>query len=134
MNKNILSALIGLCGAINNNGKTDQTDTIVRNALISDEQSDWVEKIHREKFTISPTCEFCQTPCGNTSDYPMEKYDLWTLEEKALKNEVYEELKRIASKLNQEELPLIVYKAISYIGYDLKEESYVKLLEEMKTW
>jgi hypothetical protein len=103
-NKRILSALIGLAGAVGNNGKTEHTDAIVRAALLAVDSDAQIELIHREKYAISPNCETCQFPCGNTSDYDMEKFDQ------------------------------AVYKAISYLGYDLNQESYEILLEELKKW
>lgn len=139
MNRKILSALIGLTGAISNNGKTDQTDKILCEALIFAHQEEQVQKLHQEKFRISPDCETCQNPCGNTSDYPLEKFDQWTVEQRQLKEQIIEELQRIASDKREivdemEGLPEGVYKAIAYLGYDLQEEAYIKLLEEMKTW
>lgn len=145
MDKKVLSALIGLVGAINSNGKTEYTDNVVRDAVLgsaaSDEkklqdcQHDMVEKIHREKFKIAPNCATCQSPCGNTSDYPFEKYDEWSPEQRRIKELILGEAERIVRYMQAgQELPEIVYKAIAYVSYDLRIESYEKLLEEMKTW
>jgi len=131
MNKNILSALIGLVGAINNNGKTPSSDTTIRKALLSDDSS--IEDIHHEKYEISPNCASCKSPCGNTSDYPIASFDEWSDEQKELKEQIMEEIMRIAGNGNTDsELPDIVLKGIAYIGYDLEEEHYRKLLDEMK--
>lgn len=135
MNKKNLSALIGLCGAVGNNGKTENTDTIVREALVCADDLDLSFKIQQEKFEISPNCATCSSPCGNTSDYPMEAFDLWDKNQCLLKEQIYEEILRIIkTKSPNDVLPDIIYKAISYIGYDLKESSYKKLLEDMKLW
>lgn len=135
MNKDILFALIGLVGAVNNNGKTGQTDVIVREALVSDEDSSIAKRIRDEKYAISPNCETCQSPCGNTSDYPSEKYDQWSNEQIEIREQIIAEAKRIAENIDEgKELPDIVYKAISYVGYDLNYESYTKLLEELRKW
>lgn len=133
MYKKTMSALIGLAGAVDNNGKTESTDDIVRNALLLMNKEDMSALIHREKFKISPNCEVCPTPCGNTSDYPIEEYEKWTKEQQNCKEKIILELQRIASIKNRS-LPEIVYRAISYIGYDLEINSYEKLLEEMKKW
>ena len=37
MDLKILSALIGLCGAVSNNGKTENTDRVVLEAILSKE-------------------------------------------------------------------------------------------------
>ena len=78
MNEKIISALVGLAGVVGNNGKTKHTDSIVMNALLNcyspaDEDA-IVTAIRKDKYTISPNCETCPTPCGNTSDYDMTKF------------------------------------------------------------
>ena len=135
MNRDILSALIGLVGAVNNNGKTKQTDALVREALVSDNDFSIVEKIRCEKYAISPNCEICQSPCGNTSDYPPEKYELWSKEQREIRKRIITEAKRIAINTDEgKDLPDVVYKAIAYVGYDLYKESYTKILEELRKW
>ena len=78
----IISALIGLIGACNNNPKTENTDYVVIKALaFSPEPSETsnktlqalIEEIHTEKYAVAPGCAACQTPCGNTSDYDMNR-------------------------------------------------------------
>lgn len=133
MYKKTLSALIGLAGAVGNNGKTEHTDTIVRQALLRMHEEDWSERIHAEKFLVSPSCKICPSPCGNTSDYPMDKFDVRSDEQWELMEQVMHELQRIASE-GENVLPEIVYRAIAYIGYDLENETYQRLLEEMKLW
>lgn len=135
MDKYVLSALIGLAGAIGNNGKTETTDAVVRKGLLSDGVHDDIDAIHKEKYKISPNCENCQSPCGNTSDYPIEKYEEWSDAQRKVKEKVLAELKRLASEMPEDkELPDLVYKAISYVGYDLQETTYINLCEELKVW
>lgn len=135
IDKKILSALIGLTGAIGNNSKTENTDKIVKAAILATDPEGWVEKLHNEKYAISPNCKTCKSPCGNTSDYELEKIDQWTSSQRQLKEQVMVELQKIAAKIDEgNELPDIIYRAISYMGYDLQEETYLKLLEEMREW
>lgn len=134
-NPRIISALIGLCGAIGNNGKTQQTDSLVMQALLSADSEEMVSRIHQEKFTISPNCATCQSPCGNTSDYDMERFYDATQEEIQSKLEMLDELKNLVRRLQKEKctrLPDTVYQAIAYLGYGLAAESYQKLSEELK--
>ena len=74
----IISALIGLVGAMSNNGKTERTDSVVREAFLrltdGDSEEETVQKIHAEKFAIAPDCTNCLNPCGNTSDYDMAQF------------------------------------------------------------
>lgn len=78
----IISALIGLVGACNNNPKTADTDSIVIKALafplLCPEYDDKalreiVEDIYSEKNSVAPGCAVCAAPCGNTSDYDMRR-------------------------------------------------------------
>lgn len=74
----IISALIGLVGAVSNNGKTEQTDSVIREAFLcltdAGSEEEMVRKIHAEKFIIAPDCATCLNPCGNTSDYDMAQF------------------------------------------------------------
>ncbi len=134
-NPKIISALIGLCGAIGNNGKTAQTDGIVMRALLAPDSEEIVSSIHQEKFTVSPNCATCQFPCGNTSDYDMDRFYDATREEIQSKLEMLKELKNLVRRLQKENrtrLPDAAYQAIACLGYGLAAESYRKLTEELK--
>lgn len=125
----IISALIGLVGAVSNNGKTEQTDKVIREALLrltdADSEEVTVEKIHREKFTIAPDCATCQNPCGNTSDYDMMQFYGPDAKNIAAKRELIEALRR---KLSASEIvPETVYQGIAYLGYDLEPEAYTQI-------
>ena len=56
-NKKILCGLIGLVGAVSNNEKTADTDNIIITALLSEDSEEIIDKIHREKYQISPNCK-----------------------------------------------------------------------------
>lgn len=136
-NKRIISALIGLAGAVHNNGKTKDTDRIVVEALLSPDLDAVVDQVHKEKFAIAPNCETCTTPCGNTSDYDVKKFDLEQEAVRGQKQEIAAKLYEIAQDYQKglrKDLPEDFYKAISYLGYELTEDYYRKLLEEMKEW
>lgn len=129
-NRNIISALIGLVGAVSNGGKTENTDYIIKTALMSEDTDEIVEQIREEKYVISPNCKSCASPCGNTSDYDMAKFDEEPQNIKQLKEKLIDELVSYA-KSNDEIRP-VTYKALAYIGYDLAEQSYLDLLEELR--
>lgn len=133
MYRKTLSALIGLAGAESNNGKAEDTDAIVRQALLRMHEEDWSQRIREEKFRIAPNCATCSAPCGNTSDYPIEKMESWSADQRAIREQVIGELQRIAAVEN-DALPENVYRAIAHIGYDLEEDAYQRLLEDMKKW
>ena len=64
----VISALIGLVGAVSNNGRTEQTDEVIREAFLHlrepDRDEDMVRQIHAAKNVIAPDCAVCKNPCG----------------------------------------------------------------------
>ena len=130
----VLGALIGLSGAINNNGKKETTDEVVIKAILNDDESE-IENIKKEKLKIAPNCATCQSPCGNTSDYTKEKWLDATEEEIEIKGQLWDEVKNFVRDLNAEKktgLPEIIYKAISFLGYGLEAKAYQKLIGDLK--
>lgn len=143
----VISALFGLIGACNNNPKTVNTDNIVIQALsfVADcsdcdekECQDIVEKIYREKNAVAPGCAACAMPCGNTSDYDMER--IYNAKEgiRKVKLDILTGLKELASDIsnisldNNEINNDFFYKALSYISYDISEQELLVLVDEMK--
>lgn len=125
----VIGALIGLAGAVNNNGKTENTDAVLREALLAANEEEAVKRIHREKFIISPGCETCACPCGNTSDVDPAHFQREDADILRLKEEIVEELIRLAG---QDRLPEATCKALSYLGYEMTADTYRELLEELK--
>ena len=133
----VIGALIGLCGAVSNNGKTEQTDAVVRLALLHPEQNGMADQIRKEKYRIAPNCAVCETPCGNTADYDMERFYDAPEEVVESKLAVIRALKQTvqADQENRQsscKLPDGVYRAIACLGYELDAESYQKLKEELE--
>lgn len=148
MDLKVLSALIGLCGAVSNNGKTENTDRVVLEAILSQEPENAVQRIHEEKYKISPDCASCPAPCGNTSDGDLSRWNEAPEHIRRLKEEVMAGLERMAEaraksmtenlcRTQEPEVPEVVYRAISWLGYvslnfELGEETGRELLEEIK--
>lgn len=130
----IISALIGLVGAVSNNGKTKQTDNVIREAFLhltdADSEEETVEKIHTEKFTIVPDCATCLNPCGNTSDYDMTKFYGTDAKTIAAKRDLIEAIRQKLS--SQENVPEAVYQGIAYLGYNLEPEAYAQIQEKIE--
>ncbi len=139
----IISVLVGLAGAVGNNGKTAHTDQIVIDALAFCHHNPTAGEeayqavaclIQKEKYAISPNCATCPSPCGNTSDYDMRRfYGANDITQKA-KREMLAEMKKLASRLKKEraiQAPECLYKAISYFGYDLDAKQYEELAKEL---
>jgi hydroxylamine reductase len=138
----IISALIGLAGACNNNPKSENTDSIMAESLAfallnpdCDEKAilTQVEKIYAEKKVIAPNCADCKFPCGNTSDYDMNRIYSADEDIRKLKLKVLYLLEKIAEKAFRNTNTAdceVFYKTLSLISYDLTEERLCKLADE----
>lgn len=129
----IISALIGLVGAMSNNGKTERTDSVVREAFLrltdGDSEEETVQKIHAEKFAIAPDCANCLSPCGNTSDYDMAQFYAADVKVISAKRDLIE---TVCKKLgSSENVPEDVYQGIAYLGYDLEPEAYTQIQQKI---
>lgn len=129
----IISALIGLVGAVSNNGKTEQTDSVIREAFLcltdAGSEEEMVRKIHAEKFIIAPDCATCLSPCGNTSDYDMAQFYAADAKVISAKRDLIE---TVCKKLgSSENVPEDVYQGIAYLGYDLESEAYAQIQQKI---
>ncbi|MBD5129828.1 MAG: hypothetical protein HDT43_07885 [Ruminococcaceae bacterium] len=142
----IISVLIGLVGACNNNPKTANTDSLVIKSLAfpllfpnfgDDELSELLEEIRLEKFAVAPGCAECTTPCGNTSDYDMNRIYQAEDDIRVVKLKILSKLRKMAvreySRIqeNSQTNIEIFYKAVSYISYDLEKNTLLELLREL---
>jgi len=143
----IISALIGLAGACNNNPKTARTDNMVVKALafplLCPEYDDKalreiVDGIHSEKNSVAPGCAVCTAPCGNTSDYDMQRIYESSDEIRKVKLQILEKLQKLAAYAcnNQESgrIPYtdggFFYRALLYVGHNIDEAALHELLDE----
>lgn len=143
----IVSALIGLVGACNNNPKTADTDSVVIKALafpvFCPEYDDEalqkiVDDIYSEKNSIAPGCAVCTAPCGNTSDYDMRRiYEADDVTRK-VKLRILDKLQQLAAHICCSYVSRIApypdigffYKALSYVSYDMDAADLLRLLDE----
>lgn len=151
----IISALIGLAGAVSNNGKSENTDEVVRTALLSirlevaepethtsnmvksesdaskiiKSEYEIVDLIHKEKFKISPNCATCQFPCGNTSDYDMARFNESEDNIKVWKMKLIAAMQGYLTEGN--EVTEMIYRGISFLGYELDESAYANLINKI---
>ena len=140
-NNKIISVLIGLIGACNNNPKTNNTDKIIIEALAFPSSNlsinELIEKIRNEKNIISPDCTTCLMPCGNTSDYDMNR--LYNADNKTceLKLNMIKELNEVAIYIIKnniqitEKIMSIIFKSLAYISYDLNDKLLLAQLNEI---
>lgn len=141
----IISVLLGLIGACNNNPKTENTDAVVLKALaVSKECSEESEKgiiseILAEKNEISPGCAVCAMPCGNTSDYDMNR--IYSADEaiRDVKLRLISELTDMSEYLYDggvrmlpDDTADVIYRALAYISYDLDEKTLAAMLVKLE--
>ena len=148
----IISALIGLVGACNNNPKTENTDRAVIKALaftrarsevceVSNETIQaLIEEIHTEKYTVAPGCAACQTPCGNTSDYDMNRIYEAEMELRDLKLEILSAVEELAADIYSRkrvdalsaEFMEFFYKTLLYISFDMEKTGLLAFWNEVQ--
>lgn len=145
----IISALIGLVNACNNNPKTAGTDSLVIRALAfpllypgydDTALGEIADDIHSEKNSVAPGCAVCKAPCGSTSDYDMQRiYEADDGIRKA-KLQILEKIQKLAAyafcNCESGKIPYtdseFIYKALSYVGYDMDEAVLLEFLDEVK--
>lgn len=145
----VISALIGLVGACNNNPKTAATDSVVIKALAAsamcqetddESRSGIIEEIYAEKNAVAPDCAVCACPCGNTSDYDMNRIYEAAPEIRDLRLELLSRCRHLAARVysggdsgeQMETDSTFFYKILSCISYDIEKEQLLALLEEMQ--
>ena len=145
----VISALIGLIGACNNNPKTENTDHVVIKALafpLTRSESGketiqaLIEEIHTEKYIIAPGCATCQSPCGNTSDYYMNRIYEAETEIRDLKLEILSATEELAAdvysrkkvdELSAESMEFF-YKTLVYISLDMEKNGLLAFWNEVQ--
>ena len=144
----IISALIGLVHACDSNPKTENTDLVVIRALAftavcpdCDDASvqGMVDEIHEEKYAIAPGCATCASPCGNTSDYDMDRIYRAGDEIRRAKLDILSELQKAAAYIYRQGSAAIspshielIYKTLSYVSYDLDKSVLLPLGEQVR--
>lgn len=145
----IISALIGLIGACNNNPKTENTDRVIIKALAfppalmeagTENIQALIEEIYTEKYIVAPGCATCQTPCGNTSDYDMNRIYDAEADIRDLKLKILSALKELAAELyslqKSDKMPMesmeFFYKALSYVSFDMERDGLLTFWNEVQ--
>ena len=141
---NVISALIGLIGACSNNPKTPETDSIVLNALVfssdcecSEKEQKMTDAVRREKFSISPNCASCAMPCGNTSDYDMNRIYDAPDDIREAKIKLIDAVSALAARIcDNGEKPSqstmdAIFKALTYVALDLPAKEFTAITDEL---
>lgn len=145
----IISALIGLAGACNNNPKTAGTDCLMMEALAFpllypgyDDRAlqKMVDAIHAEKNAVAPGCAMCASPCGNTSDFDMRRLDEAEEGVRQIKLRILAKIQRLAASAfrrqtadNSPDMEVeLFYEALAYVSYVMDEADLLRLLDKIE--
>lgn len=130
----IISALIGLVGACGGNPKTVDTDRLLIAALAAPEDAapeKVAAEVRAEKFRVSPGCAMCAMPCGNTSDYDMQR--IYSAEQpvRELKLALIDKLREAARRRSGEPGDCeFFYSALTCLGLDTDRETLKALIRQ----
>lgn len=141
---NVISVLIGLIGACSSNPKTPETDDIVLSALAfsrdcvsPEKEREMVDIIRREKYSVSPNCASCAMPCGNTSDYDMNRIYGAPEDIREAKLKLLDAISALAARIyDNGEKPsqnamYAIFTALTYIALDLPAKEFSALTDEL---
>ena len=126
----LFGALIGLARATFGNEDliTPSTFAVVVEGLSaiaddSDQLTDLIRRVNEEKYKLVPSCFYCSSPCGRTSNYDMGLLDSAPEEIRLLKLSILSKLSSLAAVSHSGELSTLpteatFYRALAAIGED----------------
>lgn len=132
----LFGALIGLARATFGNEDliTPSTFAVVVEGLSSgeldaDQISDLIHRVNEEKYKLVPSCFYCFSPCGRTSNYDMCQLNLAAEDVRLLKLSILSKLSALAGS-NSSTLPTeaMVFRALAAVGEDWTVEELTNLL------
>ena len=132
----LFGSLIGLSRATFGNEDliTPSTFAVVVEGLSSsdldaDQMSDLIRRVNEEKYKLVPSCFYCSSPCGRTSNYDMCQLNLAAEDVRLLKLSILSKLSALAGS-NSSTLPTeaMVYRALAAVGEDWTVEELTNLL------
>lgn len=132
----LFGALIGLSRATFGNEDliTPSTFAVVVEGLSSgeldaDQISDLIRRVNEEKYKLVPSCFYCSSPCGRTSNYDMCQLNLAAEDVRLLKLSILSKLSTLAgSNLSSLPAEAMVYRALAAVGEDWTVEELTNLL------
>ena len=139
----LFGSLIGLSRATfgNEDLMTPSTFTVVLEGLKAasvdadaspDHLSDLIHRVNEEKYKLVPSCFYCSSPCGRTSNYDMKLLDTATEDVRTLKLAILSGLCQLAVGIpSTPSYAAFVYRALACIGEDWTADELSALLEEM---
>ena len=144
----LLGALIGLARATFGNEDliTPSTFAVVLEGLSAassestcsaNQLSDLTHQVNEEKYKLVPSCFYCSSPCGRTSNYDLKELDAATENVRFLKLSVLAGLCDLAVGANSDadlpsDLESFVYRTLAGIGEDWSVDEISAVLAEIE--
>ena len=140
----LFGALIGLARATFGNEDliTPSTFAVVVEGLSSDELdadqiSYLIRRVNEEKYKLVPSCFYCSSPCGRTSNYNMKDLDAAAEDIRSLKLSILSGLSDLAAHMGPVAHSLstfetLVYRALACIGEDWSTDELSAVLTEIR--
>lgn len=139
----LFGALIGLARATfgNEDLMTPSTFELVVEGLSSgeldaDRMSDLIRRVNEAKYKLVPSCFYCSSPCGHTSNYNMKDLDAAAEDIRSLKLSILSGLSDLAAHMGPVAHSLstfetLVYRALACIGEDWNADELSAVLTEI---
>ena len=98
----------------------------------TDHLSDLIRRVNEEKYKLVPSCYYCSSPCGRTSNYNMKDLDTAAEDIRTLNLAILSGLCQLAAVTpSAPSYAAFVYRALACIGEDWTVDELSALLEEM---
>lgn len=156
----VLGAVVGLAKTCGNNPYTDDTIKLICDTLLklngscdvggqaaeggtdlaeNCDAAGLIERLHAEKYRISPGCAVCQSRCGNTDDYDIALISDEEQEKFHIKEELIYyafELAKAAQRDNalysDDGYRLVLLGVLTVLSYDMSVKGLENALEQAK--
>ncbi|MDO4633868.1 MAG: hypothetical protein Q4B01_08445 [Eubacteriales bacterium] len=147
----LTGALIGLAKTCGNNPKTEDTAYLFIEGLAVLENSseneadileEMIEKLHAEKYRLSPGCANCTAHCGNTDDFDLAELQKDDEEVQELKLQMLQKIRKIAvsareqmvQKETAEKIADLLIRVLAYFSYEMDLDDLLPLAKETEAF
>lgn len=146
--RELLGAIVGLAKTCGNNPYTDNTIKLICDALLAFNEGcdkaqaeEWLERLHKEKYNISPGCAVCQARCGNTDDYDIslilgEEQDKLGIKQELIVHSVLlsDAAIRNTELYSDEEYRLVLLGVLTVLSYEMSLKGLENAAEQAERW
>lgn len=146
--RELLGAIVGLAKTCGNNPYTDDTIKLICDALLAfnggcdkAQSEEWLKRLHKEKYNISPGCAVCQSRCGNTDDYDIslilgEEQDKLDIKQELIVHSVLlaDAAMRNRGLHSDEAYRLVLLGVLTVLSYGMSLKGLENAAEQAERW